>query len=129
LKNSLRISNSSRDYALEWVKISMVVQENNFMEMSDFVRLGKRFDFDTVYFGQLVNWGTFSEAEFANRAIHLPGHPRHKEFLDLLKNEIFDEPLVDLGNLTATRNPAKRLPTNDLVRFTKKMWATVRNHR
>ena len=112
---------------LEWVKISMVVQENNFMEMPDFVRLGKRFDFDTVYFGQLVNWGTFSEAEFANRAIHLPGHPRHKEFLDVLKNEIFDEPPVDLGNLTDTRHSAKRLPTNNLVRFTKRMWAIVRN--
>ncbi|MDH4206823.1 MAG: SPASM domain-containing protein, partial [Desulfobacteraceae bacterium] len=57
---------------LKYVKISMVVQENNFKEMPDFVRLGKRFNFDAVFFSQLVNWGTYSDEEFNNRAIHLP---------------------------------------------------------
>ncbi|MDH4137092.1 MAG: hypothetical protein OEW09_10315, partial [Anaerolineae bacterium] len=86
--------------SLKYVKISMVVQENNFTEMPDFVRLGKRFNFDAVFFSQLVNWGTYSDEEFNNRAIHLPAHPRHSEFVDLLRSEIFNEPTVHLGNLT-----------------------------
>lgn len=91
-----------RSGPLSWVGISMVVQKNNFMEMPDFVRLGKRFGFDTVYFSQLVNWGTYGEEEFSDRAIHLPDHPRHRELVDLLKEEILSEPLVHLGNLTDT---------------------------
>jgi len=72
------------------------------MEMPDFVSLGKRLGFDTVYFSQLANWGTYSEEELSNRAIHLPTHPRHSEFVDSLRDEIFDESLVNLGNLTET---------------------------
>jgi len=104
LENLEFISTLRKSGPLGWVGISMVVQENNFMEMPDFVRLGKRLGFDTVYFSQLVNWGTFSEEEFRNRAIYLPAHPKHSEFVDLLKDEIFNESLVDLGNLTEMIN-------------------------
>jgi MoaA/NifB/PqqE/SkfB family radical SAM enzyme len=102
LKNLEFISSLRKTGSLEWVGISMVVQENNFMEMPDFIHLGKRFHVDTIYFSKLVNWGTYSEEEFKNRAIHIPSHPRHSEFVDLLKNEFFKEALVNLGNLTET---------------------------
>jgi hypothetical protein len=80
----------------------MVVQENNFLEMPDFVRLGKRFKVDIVFFNQLVNWGTYPDEEYARRAIHLPEHHRHSEFVDLLKKRIFKDSIVNLGNLTST---------------------------
>ncbi len=89
---------------LKSVKISMVVQENNFREMPDFVRLGRRFRFDHVYFGQLLNWGTFSNSEFKERAVHIPGHPEHKAFLAVLKHDIFKDAIADLGNLTRIGN-------------------------
>ena len=85
----------------------MVVQANNFIEMPDFVRLGKRFNFD-VYFSQLVNWGTYPAKEFSSRAIHFPTHPRYADFVDVLQDEIFNDPSVNLGNLTQTVNLAKR---------------------
>lgn len=85
---------------LKSVTIGMVVQENNFLEMPDFIRLGKRFHFDTVYFSQLVNWGTYSDEEFRSRAVHLPSHPKHSEFIELLQNEIFHDSVAHLGNLT-----------------------------
>jgi MoaA/NifB/PqqE/SkfB family radical SAM enzyme len=89
---------------LEYLKISMVVQANNFLEMPEFVRLGQRFNVDNVYFSQLVNWGTFAEAEFRARAVHLPKHPRHAELVEVLHDPILSEPIVDLGNLTMTRS-------------------------
>ena len=85
---------------LEHVKISMIVQTNNFIEMPDFIRLGKRYNFDIVFFKKLINWGTFSEEEYNDRAIHLPGHPRNPELIDMLKNDIFRDPIVHLGNLS-----------------------------
>lgn len=102
LENLEFISTLRKIGQLKWVCISMVVQENNFREMPDFMRLGKRFHFDTVYFSQLVNYGTFSEEEFRNRAIHLFSHPRHQEFIDVLEAEIFKDSIVQLGNLTET---------------------------
>jgi hypothetical protein len=82
----------------------MVVQENNFMEMPEFTRLGKRLDFDTVFFGQLINWGTYSDEEFRRRAIHLRSHPRHSALVELLNEEIFRDPIVHLGNLADLRH-------------------------
>lgn len=108
LENLEFISVLRKNGPLEWVGISMVVQENNFREMPDFVRLGKHFNFDTVYFSQLVNYGTYSEEEFKNRAIHFHTHPRHAKFIDILKDEIFHEPLVHLGNLTETIYPSEK---------------------
>jgi hypothetical protein len=91
---------------LAWLGINMAVQENNFREIPAFVRLGRRFGVDTVYFQQLVNWGTFSDHEFAARAVHLPSHPRHGELLDVLDDPALDDPIVLLGNLSGLRGAA-----------------------
>ena len=104
LQNLEFISQLRKNGSLTWVVISMVVQENNFREMPDFVRLGKRFGFDRVMFSLLCDWGTFSEREYHSRCVHFPNHPRHQEFLDLLKDEIFTERIVNLGSLTEYRN-------------------------
>jgi len=100
LQNLEFISSLRREGPLEEVTISMVVQENNFREMPEFVRIGQRFQFDIVYFSQLVNWGTFSKDEFQLRAIHLPDHPRHQELAGVLTEDILKDPIVYLGNLT-----------------------------
>lgn len=128
LKNLGFISTLRQDGPLTFIKISMVVQANNFTEMPDFVRLGRRLKFDQVYFSQLVNWGTFSEEEFARRAIHLPTHPRHSVFIDLLQDEIFNEQIVDLGNLTKTKESANELSTMHFVRFPKKIWTKMQTY-
>lgn len=107
LENLEFISTLRKNGPLKFVTISMVVQENNFREMPDFVRLGKHFNFDTVYFSKISNWGTFSEKEFRNRAVCSPNHPKYSELVDLLKNEIFKEPVVYLGNLSEIANSAK----------------------
>ncbi|MDR4499237.1 MAG: SPASM domain-containing protein [Candidatus Scalindua sp.] len=102
LKNLEFISTLHESGHLKWVSISMVVQENNFKEMPDFVRLGKRFHFD-VYFSKLLDWGAYSNEEFYNRAVHMPAHPKYPDFVDLLKDDIFDDTMVNLGNLIDLR--------------------------
>jgi len=108
LDNLEFVSSLRKNGPLKHVTISFVVQENNFREMPDFVRLGRRLGFDMVYFGQLVDWGTFSgEAEFRRRAIHFPDHPRHAELLEVLRDEAFDDPIAYLGNLTEIARAAR----------------------
>jgi peptidoglycan/xylan/chitin deacetylase (PgdA/CDA1 family)/SAM-dependent methyltransferase len=108
LKNLEFISKLRKEGPIEWLGINMAVQENNFLEMPDFVHLGKQFDVDTVYFQQLVNWGTFTAEQFQRRAIHLESHPRHQEFAEVLHDDIFDDPVVSLGNLTNMRHWLKK---------------------
>jgi MoaA/NifB/PqqE/SkfB family radical SAM enzyme len=79
------------------VKLSCVVQANNFRELPAFAALAAAHGF-SAYCSQLVNWGTFSRGEFAERAVHLPEHPQHDEFKGVL-GEIALLPHVDLGNL------------------------------
>ncbi len=74
-----------------------MAQRNNYREMPQFVDLARRLG-GRVYFSQLVNWGTFSRQEFQRRAVHLPGHPEHSDFLACLKR-VAAVPGVDLGNL------------------------------
>lgn len=97
---------------LEWLGFSMVVQENNFREMPDFVRLGRRFGVDTVYFSQLTDWGTFSDDELRRRSVHDPGHPRHGELLDVLADDLFEDPIVSLGSLMPLRARSGIPPRN-----------------
>ncbi len=85
------------------VTLSFVVQANNWREMPAFAQLGARYGFG-VYFSRLVNWGTFSRAELARRAVHLPTHPEHPIFMETLE-ALAPMEHVDLGNLMNAPGP------------------------
>ena len=84
------------------ITLSFVVQQNNYHEMDKFVSLAQGFGF-SVYFSQLVNWGTFRKQEFRRRAVHLPEHPEHLAFCNLL-GEVAGQKQVDIGNLQSVLN-------------------------
>ena len=84
---------------LDYIKISMVVQENNFHEMAKCVTLGEGLGADAVLFSQLVDWGTMAAHELVRRQVHFPEHPRHAEFVEQLRDAALRHPIVDLGNL------------------------------
>ncbi len=105
LRNLEYIATLRAEGPLQWLELSMVVQNNNVDEMKDFVALGERFGVDRVAFSQIVNWGTFSEQEFQSRAVQLPEHPRHSALLETLGDPVFDDPRVFLGNLSALHRP------------------------
>lgn len=99
LRNLEFIGRLRSEGPLEWLGINMVVQDNNLEEMPAFIELGRRFGVDTVYFHQLVNWGTFTNEEYQRCAVHLPAHPRYRELLRMLESPAFRDPIVFAGNL------------------------------
>ena len=101
LENLDFIASELRPRPLQRFGISMVVQANNFHEMADFVRMGKRFGVDYASFHAIVNWGTYSKDEYRARAIQLPEHPGHRDFLAGLNDPIFDDPIVGWANLAS----------------------------
>lgn len=115
LENLAFVAELRGDGPLRSLKISMVVQENNVHEMVDFVRLGRRFRADIVYFGRLVNWGTFTPSEFRRRAVHRSDHPKHDELLTALAHPVMQDKCVFLGNLTQYTDPQVLEPAEAVV--------------
>lgn len=88
-------------------KLSFVVQANNWREMAGFVELGRHFGTDAVQFTPLASWGTFHAVEFARRAVHLPGHPEHENFMAALASEpaLRDERVIRSDFVQAPQRP------------------------
>jgi Iron-sulfur cluster-binding domain len=107
---------------LRYLKLHMVVQKNNYREMGAFVELGKRYGADTVYFSHLQDWGTFGRSDLAVRSVTVPGHPEQEALRVHLLDPVFQDGVVDLGNLAhlAPVMPPRRssIPPDDpLIRL------------
>jgi MoaA/NifB/PqqE/SkfB family radical SAM enzyme len=77
-----------------------VVQTRNFREMVDFVRLGQRLDVDSVQFSLIDHWGRGMTAEqYRQQKIWDAKHPQHTEFVSMLRDPIFREPIVQMSAL------------------------------
>ncbi|MFA6923665.1 MAG: radical SAM/SPASM domain-containing protein [Bacteroidales bacterium] len=89
--------------------ISFVVNALNYKEMKDFINLGIEFSCEQVYFSFTCDWGVLSKDKYNELAIHLPEHKEHYLFLEELKNPVFNNSIVNLGNI-------KYLKLNPLLR-------------
>lgn len=72
--------------AINQFYINFLVQANNFEEMPAFASLGKRLGCDIIEFQRLENWGTYTEHEYRERAVHESFHPRHQDFLRVIRD-------------------------------------------
>jgi hypothetical protein len=93
---------------LEYLEIHMTVQANNYKEIPEFVELGRRHNCDRVTFHQMLDWGTFSANEFNARAVQFPGHPEHAAFVEMLRDPVLADPIVNLSNLSELKRRATR---------------------
>jgi len=87
-----------------FLRVNFVVQKSNYKEMTEFVKLFTSIKVDEIYFSQIADWGSMSELEFQNEAIHLEHHKDHFHFLNVLADPLFH--VVNLGNLTPLRKKA-----------------------
>lgn len=55
----------------------MIVQKQNYQEMTDFYHFSKGYDVDVVEYSRLTNWGTWSSREFTELDVFDPEHPEH----------------------------------------------------
>jgi hypothetical protein len=70
---------------LEFIRLTFVVQNNNYMEMVDFVKMADHFQKlngmkTAVSFQHINNWGTFSNANFMIKNIANENHPEYSLF-------------------------------------------------
>lgn len=85
------------------LNLNMIVQQQNYREMPELVRLGEKLGVDKVGFTYLRDWGTYPAGVYELHAVHLPSHAEHLALVSLLDDPVFHhrraKPVVDLGNL------------------------------
>jgi len=106
-KNLKFIADLSLNGEIEWMSLNFVVQENNYHEMGDFVRLGKQLPgLRDIFFSFVNDWQTWEKEEYQRQCIWKSGHPKFTDFMQYLKDPVLEDPLVLLGNLTEYRQQA-----------------------
>jgi hypothetical protein len=88
------------------LRFDFVVQKANFREMAAFVELSRELGADQAYFSRLTDWGTWPRDQFLDQCVWEPGHPLREEFMEVLRDPLFDDPFVDLGNMSVFRELA-----------------------
>lgn len=83
---------------IPFLRLDFVVQDYNFREIPDFVRLGEKLGVDQVFFQKIANWGTFSSEEYEKRCIYDDGHPQFDEFLKIITSNELKKGIVNPGN-------------------------------
>lgn len=106
LENYTHLAEQRRAGKLNMLRTDFVVQADNFREMPDYVRLVKSIGADSVYFSMVVDWRTWSKEVYETKCVWKQTHPDFEEFLTVLQDPIFDDPIVDLGNVTEYRTRA-----------------------
>jgi MoaA/NifB/PqqE/SkfB family radical SAM enzyme len=80
-------------------ELVVTVQKENYREMGDAVDLAKQVGATGIYFARITNWGTFTEAEYREKAVFLATHEEHDAFLRHMQDPRLREPMVVLGDL------------------------------
>lgn len=75
------ISRLRRDGQISDFRLAFAYQLANFREMSDCVLLAESLGVDQLCVNRLVQMPAMTSMEFQERAVHLPEHPLHGEFL------------------------------------------------
>ena len=104
LKQNMEFASELRKAGkLSYFRMNFVVQRENYREMIPFVEWGQQLGVDEVFFTKILNWGTYTEEEFAQISMMeqdgITPKPELKEILDdpMMKSEI-----VDLGTIQYT---------------------------
>lgn len=108
MDNCARLAERRAQGAIHLLRYDFVVQDANFEEMPAFVALARQLGGDRAYFSRLIDWGTWPRATFEEQCPWRDGHPRRERFFEVLTDALFDDPFVDLGNLSDLRLEALR---------------------
>lgn len=99
LKNIEFLSGLRKQNKIKKLMLAYVVQEKNFSEMVEALKIGKKYNIDMFIFNLLNDWYSWNKEEYEKNAIWKSFHPKYNEFLQVLTSPLFDDKIVDLGNM------------------------------
>jgi sulfatase maturation enzyme AslB (radical SAM superfamily) len=85
--------------------MNFVVQESNFHEMPDFVRLGKDHGATRIVFSGYDPRAFHTQEHMRAVNVSATEHPRHPELIEILKDPMLSDPVVDMFYFPKKANP------------------------
>jgi MoaA/NifB/PqqE/SkfB family radical SAM enzyme len=84
-----------------YVLTQFVVQDLNYKEMINYANLilTRYPNFYYIEFQLVIDWGTWSKETYSKRTIWKTEHPEYTAFREVLKDPVFTNPKVRLGNV------------------------------
>lgn len=101
LKKNMEYASELRKWGqLAYFRLNFVVQSKNYKEMPLFVKWGLELGVDEVFFTKILNYGTYTQEEFADISMmEADGMTAKKELKEILDLPIMQEEIVDLGTI------------------------------
>lgn len=97
LINGLELISEYRKKGLiDRVRLSFVVQRDNYLEMVDFIKMAKKYGFDWIYFSRLQNFCGWEEEEYWKRSMINKDGTMKKELIDVFRNPLISDDIVDV---------------------------------
>jgi MoaA/NifB/PqqE/SkfB family radical SAM enzyme len=94
LRNIRFLSRLRRERIVSRLRFAFTYQRDNYFEMRDFVEFGREMNADLVIFERLQNLGAFTDDEYRDRAVHYPAHHLYSEFVEVMRDPIFQDKIV-----------------------------------
>lgn len=107
LPNLEFLGNLRRESTITQLNFNFVVQNENYLEMEQFVKLGLRIGVDKIHFQRILNLSSIPDEEFLRNDIADPRNAAYPDFMKMLENPIFDNDIVDLYTLIPSRSHFK----------------------
>ena len=79
--------------------LAFVVQQLNYREMRGAIEIGKALGVERIVFNLLNDWETWTKEQYDQNAVWKNFHPEFPGFIETLRDPIFADPIVDLGNM------------------------------
>lgn len=72
---------------------NFIVQKNNILSLPDLIRKIQQFKEKPPFLriSNLVNWGSYTEEEYLENAIWLPGNPEHQTYKDIMNDKFVSD--------------------------------------
>jgi molybdenum cofactor biosynthesis enzyme MoaA len=93
---------SEKQFAsLQSWQLNVIVQAGNYRELGEIVDWSKRYKtLQSIFYTKILDWGHLSSSSFKEKAVWLPEHPDHADFLTKIQDPRLKEPRAILGNLS-----------------------------
>lgn len=99
-KNMKFASELRKEGKLSYFRMNFVVQSENYQEMPLFVQWGETIGADEVFFTKILNWGTYTEEEFAQISMmEADGVTPKKELMEVMAQPVMQSRIVDMGTI------------------------------
>lgn len=96
MNNLSFLSEKKREGLVDYLELRFCVQNDNWREMKDFVRIGNEVGVDRIWF-QILRGGKPGEN------ICDPSHEEYEDFLDFVEDPIFESDSIDMNQINAVK--------------------------